>query len=271
MHGQPDSVTSQVSFLSEEWRERSDVPHIYDRASREQNTTPHTITIHNARPRHDAGDLDLDDSGFVLAKHKSQAADFGDKQTIKDVYFPEMRALILAQTGATAAFSVQFYQVRSSNPAHFFNAYSLYMHCDFSPRSWPRLARSLARSADIDEKFDDWDFALYNMWRPVGGPVEQDPLVLVDASTVDRADIIEYSPAKDREDGLAALPLFNARQRLYYVPAMQEDEVLIFKQLDSRQGHAQVCPHSSFRDPTAKPDARPRSSIDIRMICAFPK
>ena len=129
MSEHPLSVTGQVSFLREEWRERSDIPHIYNRLSREKNTAPLDVTIHNARPRHDRGELDLDGSGFILARHTSSVTDFRDKQMVADVYFQEMRDLILSQTGATDAFPVQFYQVRSSNPEHFFDAYSLYMHC----------------------------------------------------------------------------------------------------------------------------------------------
>ena len=56
-----------------------------------------------------------------------------------------------------------------------------------------------------------------------------------------------------------------------HVPAMRPDEVLVFKQLDSRPDLAFVCPHTSFEDPTTLPDAPPRQSIDIRFLCVFPK
>ena len=269
----PASVESEVAFLNAEWRERRDIPQIYSRQSRLDNTAPHKVMIHNARPRHAAGDLDLDDSGFILVEHESQVTDFHDKQQVADIYFAEMRDLILAETGAADAFGVEFYQVRSAEPEHFFDAYSLYMHCDFSPNGWTKLARHFIRAAGSEVEYLDqeWDFALYNLWRPVGGPVERDPLVLIDASTVARSDILEYSPIKGRDDGRAAVPLYNPNQSLYYVPHMQLNEVLVFKQMDSRPGRALVCPHTSFQDPTAKPDARVRESIDIRMVCVFPK
>jgi hypothetical protein len=269
----PASIESEVAFLKAEWRERQDIPQIYSRQSRLDNTARQTVTIHNALPRHAAGDLDLDDSGFILVEHESEVTDFHDKQQVVDVYFAEMRELILTKTGAAAAFPVAFYQVRSAEPAHFFDAYSLYMHCDFSPNGWTKLARHFIRAAGAEKDYSDteWDFALYNLWRPVGGAVEQDPLVVIDASTVARSDIIEYSPIEGRTDGRAALPLFNPDQTLYYVPHMQPDEVLVFKQMDSRPGRALVCPHTSFHDPTAKADARARESIDIRLVCVFPK
>lgn len=269
----PASVESEVAYLKPEWRERKDIPQIYSRQSRMNNTARQNVTIYNARPRHAAGELDLDSSGFILVEHESKVTDFHDKQQVADIYFAEMRDLILAETGAAAAFPVQFYQVRSAEPAHFFDAYSLYMHCDFSPNGCTKLARHFIRAAGSEIEYSDeaWDFALYNLWRPVDGPVERDPLVLIDASTVARSDILEYSPVKDRHDGRAALPLYNPDQTLYYVPHMQPHEVLVFKQLDSRPGHALVCPHTSFQDPTAKADAPARQSIDIRMVCVFPK
>ena len=74
-----------------------------------------------------------------------------------------------------------------------------------------------------------------------------------------------------RLNARAALPLYDEAQTLYYVPHMRPDEVLIIKQLDSRPEKSQVCPHTSFADPTAAPDATERESIDVRVMCAFRK
>ncbi|NKB99232.1 MAG: hypothetical protein GKR90_12165 [Pseudomonadales bacterium] len=273
MTEQPAFVESQIAFLNDEWRDRSEIPRIFSKESRLTNTSRRDVTIHNARLRDEAGDLDLDGSGFVIAKHASSVTDFRNKQVVADDYFPEMRDLILRMTGAADAYPVQFYQVRSRHPEHFFDAYSLYMHCDFSPNGWSKLARSMIRSAGGEREYkdEDWDFSLYNLWRPVGGEVQKDPLVVTDASTVDRADIVDYSAVKDSDTALAAVPMYNDRQRFYYVPNMQVDEVLVFKQMDTRKDKALVCPHTSFFDPTAASDACERESIDIRMVCVFPK
>ncbi len=273
MSDYPTSVRSEIAFLNNEWRDRNEIPHIYSRETRLANTSRLEVTIDNARPRHEAGELDLDGPGFVLERHASEITDFHSKSIVTEQYFPEMKELILQLTGADDAFPVQFYQVRSRHPAHFFDAYSLYMHCDFSPNSWPKLAQRMIRAAGDERTFDAdaWDFSLYNLWRPVGGEVQKDPLVLIDAATVERSDIVDYSAVKDSDTALAALPLFNENQQFYYVPYMQVDEVLIFKQMDSRPERALVCPHTSFNDPTAAPDANERESIDIRMTCVFRK
>ena len=273
MIDQPEFVEGQIAFLSDDWRDRDEIPRIYSRETRHANTTKRDILIHNARLRHQTGDLDLDGSGFVLVEHETTVTDFRDKDAITDVYFPEMKQLILAETGALDAFAVQFYQVRTREPEHFFDAYSLYLHCDFSPKGWMKLAQHWINEGGSDRKFaeSEYDFALYNLWRPVAGEVQQDPLVIMDASTLNKADIVDYSTVEEAEKATAALPLYAPDQKFYYVPRMQENEVLILKQLDSRPDRALVCPHTSFHDPTAPANANHRESIDVRFVCVFRK
>ena len=95
--------------------------------------------------------------------------------------------------------------------------------------------------------------------------------MLIDARTVERKDIINYRLIEEGDKAQAAVPLFNKNQRYCYFPQMNPDEVLVFKQLDSRIEKSLVCPHTSFIDPTAAPDAAERQSIDIRFMCVFPK
>jgi hypothetical protein len=52
---------------------------------------------------------------------------------------------------------------------------------------------------------------------------------------------------------------------------MTRDEVLVFKQWDSdptKSGRS--CFHSAILDPTARPDAPPRESIEVRAVAFFP-
>ena len=51
---------------------------------------------------------------------------------------------------------------------------------------------------------------------------------------------------------------------------MRRDEALVFKVYDSAaDGRARFTPHTSFRDPTAAPDAPPRRSIEVRTLAFF--
>ena len=119
-------------------------------------------------------------------------------------------------------------------------------------------------------EMERWDFAWYNVWQPIDREVVQNPLTVLDASTVDAEGVVEYVVTETGE-GIASLPLPSPAHRLYYFSRMQTDEVIVFKQLDSRPDVAQVCPHTSFYDPAAPDDAPGRRSIEMRVMCAFPR
>ena len=59
---------------------------------------PRRIVIHNGRPH--AKDFVLDRNGFRFVDHDTKVADFYDESEIRRVYYPEMEALIKAESGA---------------------------------------------------------------------------------------------------------------------------------------------------------------------------
>ena len=261
-------VRTQVAYLEAEWKLRPDRPRIDTRETRLAVTSPVDVEVHDARPAQRTGMLDLDTNGFVLAQHESAVTDFRDRDRIRDTYVPEMSELLSSLTGADDVFWFPFAPLRNEAPDDFFAAYSQYMHCDYAPLAADRLTTDLLRRANspLADDHAGWDFAWFNLWRPVDWQVEMRPLTIVDASTVDPSDIVEYRPAPD---ALASLPVHEDQHRLSYFPAMQTNEVAIFKQLDSRPDRAMVCPHTSFVDPDSPIDARPRRSFEIRLVCAF--
>lgn len=263
-------VRAQIGYLNAEWKGRDERPKIVSGAARRANTSARDVQIHDARPLQADGSLDLDGMGFVLAHHRSAVTDFRDPDQIERIYIPEMSALLRTLTGADEIFAHAFAPLRSESPEKFLNAYSLYVHCDYADRLAGRITRKLleAHGSPLADAAEGWEFAWYNLWRPIEREVQRDPLTLIDASTLDPADIVEYHPAEG-EDGIASLPVFNEKQRAYYFPRMQTDEVAVFKQLDTRRDRAQVCPHTSFQDPDSPPDALARRSIELRLMCAF--
>src|ERR1700721_758843 len=59
---------------------------------------PRRVVIHNGRPR--AGDFALERNGFRFVGHDTKVVDFFDEAELKRVYYPEMEALIKAESGA---------------------------------------------------------------------------------------------------------------------------------------------------------------------------
>ncbi len=264
-------IRAQVGYLNSEWKGREERPKILSGTTRRANTSPRTVQIEDARPLHERDALDLDRSGFTLVRHRSSVRDFRDSREVRQKYLPEMAALLRSVTGADQVFPHAYYQLRSEDPENFLNAYSLYVHCDYAVRLSGTLGQGLLREHDspLADDTDGWSFAWYNIWRPIEREVQTNPLTLLDASTLDPADVVEDHPAEGSEDMVASLPIFNERQRLYYFPRMQTDEVLVFKQLDTRPDKAQVRSHTSFEHPNTPRDALERRSIELRMMCAF--
>ena len=59
---------------------------------------PHKVVMHNGRPHPDEFKLDVD--GFRFVHHDTKVQNFFDEAEIRRVYYPEMEALIKAESGA---------------------------------------------------------------------------------------------------------------------------------------------------------------------------
>ena len=58
---------------------------------------PHRVTLHNGRHR----DFTLEHNGFHFVPHDTEVGDFFDEAEVRRVYYPEMEALVKAETGAS--------------------------------------------------------------------------------------------------------------------------------------------------------------------------
>jgi hypothetical protein len=61
-------------------------------------------------------------------------------------------------------------------------------------------------------------------------------------------------------------PASNPDHRWYYAADLMPDEVLLFKNYDSRKNVARYVPHTAFADPNMPADALPRASIEVRSL-----
>ena len=266
------AIEAQVRYLNDEWRHREDAPRIGDRDSRRANTSKHTVYIHDARGKLAAGAIDLDINGFALLRHRSETADFRDDAAVKAVYYPEISALVAARTGADAVFITQ-HLVRTEDTRDFNRAYARFLHCDYSLRDAKEMAgRVLAKRGQAGQ-YADHDFAWYNTWQPFDHPATRNPLALVDAASLAANDVLDYhytgyATTVDVGLGRSSMPARNPTHRFYYISNMAVDELLLFKQLDTRR-RGGACPHTSFDDPATPPGAPPRRSIEVRVMAAF--
>lgn len=239
---------------------------------------PHAMTIHNARLL--AHSFALDVEGFTLANHVTTVGDFYDDAQLTSIYTPELEALIARLTGAVEV--VVFDHTRRSSDAarreerNWRDPVPL-PHSDYTDASAVQRLRDV-----FGDRADDQlkrRFAIINVWRSMTGPIEQWPLAICDARSINddlmhtifrtephRAEpSFEY--ARSSETRHAS---FDANHRWYYFPRMTRDEVLLFKNYDTlRDGTARYALHSAFEDPTGPADPAPRESIESRVFVFY--
>lgn len=225
-----------------------------------------SVTIHNARPR--AQELSLDRHGIELRWQPTTVADLYDNAGVERDYYPEVEALIREATGASRV--VIFDHTRRRNdgsggtktPAD-------RAHNDYTEWSAPQRVRDLLGEEEA-RRLQDVPYVQVNAWRPIRGPVGRSPLAVLDAATLDPADLIATDMVYPGRTGEIYHLAFNPAQRWLYFPAMEVDEVLLIKGYDSRtDGRARFTPHTAFHDPATSADEPPRESIEVRTLAFF--
>jgi hypothetical protein len=230
---------------------------------------PHRVAIRNGRDH--AGGFALERDGFRFRRHETAMADFFDADEIRRVYYPEMEALIKAESGAKRVV-VFDHTLRTGDEgdreARKIREPVQRVHNDYTEWSGPQRVRDLL--PDEAEHLLQGRFAIIQVWRPIRDPVESFPLAICDARSLAPEDLVISERRYPNRVGQTYAVAYNPRHQWYWFPRMRRDEALVFKVYESlRDGRARWTAHSAFDDPTAPPDARPRESIEIRTLAFF--
>jgi hypothetical protein len=230
---------------------------------------PHVVAIRDARPI--AGQLSLDQHGFVLRTHASAVTDFYDAGQVRDVYYPEVERLVKEVTGAVkvVVFDHTLRKRPTGDAKTGLREPVQRVHNDYTDTSGPQRVRDLLDPAEAERRLKS-RFVEINLWRPINGPVEDAPLAVCDAGSIAAGDLIAADLRYPDRTGEIYMASFNPRHRWYYFPRMRSDEVLFLKCFDSlKDGRARFTAHTAFDDPTTRPDAPPRESIEVRTLAFF--
>lgn len=228
------------------------------------------MPIHDMRPL--ARDLSLDREGFRLIRHRTAVKDFYDAAEVEAVYYPEVAAAVRAATGATRAIVFDHTIRIDGNLEHqdtVHRAPVRLVHNDYTHDSGPRRVRQLVDEAEVGLWLSSRVIEV-NLWRPIKGPVEQAPLAVADASTLEPEDIVPVDLVYPQRTGEIYHIVHRRRHRWYFAPAMTPDEAILIKGYDSvTDGRARFTPHTAFDLPDTPPDAAPRESIEARVFACF--
>src|SRR5215211_6696278 len=239
----PDTIEATLNYLlhtGETPVTYVGIPGISDvRASGTQD--PRRVAIRNGRPHADQFALDRD--GFRFVRHDTKVADFYDEGEVRRVYYPEMEALVKAQSGASRVV-VFDHTLRTAD----------------DDRRAAQKVREVVRRR----------FAIVQVWRPIRHPVETFPLAIADARSLAPEDLVVSERRAQNRIGQTYAITYNPAHRWFWFPRQSRDEAIVFKVYDSlKDGRARWTAHTAFEDPTSPPNARPRESIEIRTFAFF--
>jgi hypothetical protein len=229
----------------------------------------HRVVLHNGRLEADR--FALERNGFRFVRHHTKVADFFDEEEIRRVYYPEMVALVKAESGA-ARVEVFDHTLRTADEelrqAAKIRDPVRRVHNDYTEWSGPQRVRTFL--PEEAEKLLQRRFAVIQVWRPIRHPVESWPLAIADALSISPENLVVTERRYPDRVGQTYAITYNPAHRWYWFPHMRPDEALVFKTYESeKQGRARWTAHTAFEDPNTPPHVRPRESIEIRTLAFF--
>jgi hypothetical protein len=227
-----------------------------------------TVRIRNARYEFDVG---LDVTGFEMIPHRSSLTQwraFRDVDQVKAIDYPEVIAALKRQTGAEKIVIFD-YTLRDSTVEPGRGPLREPVRRVHNDQTFNSAPRRLARHLSPEEL--EWRlrrrFAILNFWRPIEESVQQMPLSVCDARTLDTADLIPSDLVYRDWVGETYAAAYSPRHVWYSFPRQTPSEATLLKIYDSAtDGRARFTLHTAFEDPTSDAKAAPSRSIEIRAI-----
>lgn len=230
----------------------------------------HEMVVRNGRTvRHG---FDLETHGFVFVDHATQVADFTSQAERKAVYDLEVQALIRKHSGAADVMvfdhtlRVSDEQMQKSMAAR---PTVKGVHNDYTEASAPRRLRDFLGDAEAERRFKR-RWAIIQVWRPIRGDVQMDPLGICDGRSIPRKGFIRVERRYKDRTGEVYHIAYNPAHVWFWFPRMTRNEALVFKVFDSDESKpSRFTAHSAFDDPGAPAHAPSRESIETRCFAFF--
>ncbi len=267
--GEPQAIEATLNYIVDDGSRiftETGAPGANDRRSGGK-PDPRRVTLRNGRHL----DFTLERDGFHFIRHDTKVIDFVDEADVRRTYYPEMEALVKAESGA-ARVVVFDHTLRTADDAareaRKIREVVSRVHNDYTEWSGPERVRDL-----LPEGADDLlrrRFAIIQVWRPIRYPVETFPLAICNARTLSPANLVVSERRYPNRIGQTYAITYSPDHVWYWFPRMRREEALVFKTYESLDdGRARWTAHTAFHDPTSAPDARPRESIEIRTLAFF--
>ena len=259
----------------------------------EDGSVPHNYVEKqpNGQPQRNFGDFDvqvpitdirgreseytLDKDAFQVVSNVPESAerDFVADESIKKNYYPEVEKLILDHVPGSNRVFLFDHTIRRSIPGAP-RAPVTRVHIDQTVKSaTQRVHHHLPEEA---ERLLQGRYRIINIWRPLNGPVQANPLGFASSSTLEDEDLIPIEHRYPDRTGETAGIRYNPSQKWHYLSGMKNNERLFLECFDSeaRKPGSKVLggrvPHTAFQDPRTPEGAVGRESIEVRALVFGP-
>ena len=252
-----------------------------DQPQHNYGAATHKVHITDIRGHEDAHTLDT--SAFEALKppavpaSKTTYATFNDDAAIRDIYYPEVEALLLSHVPGAHRVVIFDHTVRRSSPGAARVPVNR-VHIDQTPRAAEQRVRHHLPEAEA-EKALQGRYRIINVWRPLAPDsdperrVSSKPLAFAASPSVSDDELVGVEHRYPHRTGETAGVKFKLdengeqTQKWFYWSGMGRDERLLLKCSDSDTGVAgKRVPHTAFVDPRTPPGAPGRESIEVRAL-----
>jgi len=201
-------------------------------------------------------------NGFsVIQGVSSEEKDFTDDEHIKQIYYPEVEKVLLANAPGANRIFLFDHTVRRSDPGAKRTPVTR-AHIDQTTKS--ATARVHLHMKEEADELLKGRVRLINVWRPLNGPVVASPLAYADSRSVPDSDIIGVEHRYPDRTGETASVKFTEQGRWHYLSGMQNDERILLQCYDSKDGAR--TPHTAFTDSRTQSGWPGRESIEVRAL-----
>jgi len=220
-----------------------------------------------------ANRFSVDREGFEIHPFGARFDQFDDDASVKTHFYAQVIEFVKRNTGARRV-EVFDHTIRKRLPADLKVQTTvqrpavLLVHSDYTVKSGPQRVRDIVPE-DADELLKH-RVAFFNVWKPLYRRVEELPLAMCDASTHAPDDMLIMELKYRERTGEIYVMRWSPKHRWIYFPEMEADHALLLKTYDSEtDGRARFMGHTAFEDPSSRPDAPKRESIEVRTMAFF--
>lgn len=227
--------------------------------------------------------LSVDKEGFELHEFDPSFKSFDLEGEVVKNFYPQVIDFVKRNTGAklvvvfdhTIRKRLPQEQMQFKKPSAIYEQQTtvkrpavLVVHSDYTVASGPKRVREVMK--DQADDLLKSRVAFFNVWKPLYRKVEELPLAMIDATTQQPGDLINWELRyADRTGEIYALR-YSPEHKWHYFPGMTADQALLLKTYDSENdGRCKFMGHSAFEDPLSLPNAQPRESIEVRTMAFF--